>query len=306
MTAQLFPAISLDQLEKHPWQWRGHTVYYTTQGSGQPLVLIHGFGASIGHWRKNIPVLAAAGYQVHALDLLGFGASDKPPIAYSLELWTDLLQDYWRAHIGQPAVFIGNSIGGLLALMMMAQAPEMAQAGVVLNCAGGLNHRPDELAPPLRLVMGTFTRLVSSPLFGPFIFNQVRQKFRIRGSLRQVYRNRTAITDELVDMLHGPACDPGAQKVFAAIVTAPPGPRPQDLLPQIHQPLLVLWGEDDPWTPIQGAEIYRSLSQDPQAQSAVTFQSIPDTGHCPHDERPEVVNTAVLEWLQNGMVGVRG
>ncbi len=303
MTAQLVAAISLDQLEKHPWQWRGHTVYYTVQGSGQPLVLIHGFGASIGHWRKNIPVLAAAGYQVHALDLLGFGASDKPAIAYSLELWAELLQDYCHAHIGQPAVFIGNSIGGLLALMMMAQAPEMTQAGVVLNCAGGLNHRSDELAPPLRLVMGTFTRLVSSPLFGPFIFNQVRQKFRIRGSLRQVYRDQAAITDELVDMLHGPACDPGAQKVFAAIVTAPPGPRPQDLLPQIYQPLLVLWGEDDPWTPIQGAEIYRSLSQNPQ--SPVTFQSIPDTGHCPHDERPEVVNQAILAWLQNVMVGGR-
>ena len=86
--------------------------------------------------------------------------------------------------------------------------------------------------------MGTFTKLVSSELLGPFIFNQVRQKFRIRGSLRQVYRNREAITEELVEMLHGPSCDPGAQKVFAAIVTAPPGPRPEELLPQIKQPLL--------------------------------------------------------------------
>jgi pimeloyl-ACP methyl ester carboxylesterase len=135
-------------------------------------------------------------------------------------------------------VFIGNSIGGLLALMMLAEAPEMAKGGVLLNCAGGLNHRPDELTAPLRLVMGTFTKLVSSDLLGPFIFNQVRQKFRIRGSLRQVYRNREAITEDLVEMLHGPSCDPGAQKVFAAIVTAPPGPRPEELLPQIQQPLV--------------------------------------------------------------------
>jgi pimeloyl-ACP methyl ester carboxylesterase len=215
MTAQLTAPIPLSELEKRPWQWRDHTVYTTVQGSGEPILLIHGFGASIGHWRKNIPVLAAAGYEVHALDLLGFGDADKPAIAYSLDLWAALLQDYWRTQIGRPTVLVGNSIGGLLALMLSAHSPEMVKAGVLLNCAGGLNHRPDELALPLRWVMGTFTRLVSSPLTGPFIFNQVRQKFRIRGSLRQVYRNREAITDELVDMLHGPACDPGAQKVFA-------------------------------------------------------------------------------------------
>ena len=300
MTAQLIAPIALKDLRKQDWTWRGYTIRYTVEGTGQPLVLIHGFGASIGHWRKNIPVLAAAGYQVHALDLLGFGDSGKPAIDYSLDLWVALLKDYWQTHIQQPAVFIGNSIGGLLTLMMLAEAPEMASGGVLLNCAGGLNHRPDELALPLRVVMGTFTKLVSSELLGPFIFNQVRQKFRIRGSLRQVYRNRDAITEELVEMLHGPSCDPGAQKVFAAIVTAPPGPRPEELLPQIKQPLLVLWGENDPWTPIKGADIYRRLSGDAAASPKVTFHSIAETGHCPHDERPEVVNEQILAWLQQG------
>ncbi|MEM0979599.1 MAG: alpha/beta fold hydrolase, partial [Cyanobacteria bacterium P01_H01_bin.58] len=173
-----------------------------------------------------------------------------------------------------------------------------AKAGVLLNCAGGLNHRPEELNLPLRFVMGTFSKLVSSDLLGPFIFNEVRRKFRIRGSLQQVYRNRSAITDELVEMLHRPACDPGAQKVFASIVTAPPGPKPTELLPKIHQPLLVLWGENDPWTPIKGADVYRNLSTQPGAQPAVTFHAIPETGHCPHDERPEVVNPLIIDWLQ--------
>ncbi|MBF2036395.1 MAG: alpha/beta fold hydrolase [Leptolyngbyaceae cyanobacterium T60_A2020_046] len=295
MTAQLTAPF---QLETREWQWQGHTICYTIQGSGLPLVLIHGFGASLGHWRKNIPALAEAGYEVHALDLLGFGNSDKPALDYCVEVWEALLQDYWRSHIQRPAVFIGNSIGGLLTLMMLANSPDMAAAGVLLNCAGGLNHRPEELSPPLRVVMGAFTKLVSSDWAGPFVFNQVRQKSRIRGSLRQVYRNRAAITDELVDMIHRPACDPGAQKVFASIVTAPPGPKPTDLLPKIRQPLLVLWGENDPWTPIQGAEVYRRLSTTPEAQPAVTFQSIPKTGHCPHDERPEVVNPRLIAWLQ--------
>jgi pimeloyl-ACP methyl ester carboxylesterase len=294
MVAELTSSI----LDQRIWTWQGHTIAYTVEGTGQPLVLIHGFGASIGHWRKNIPVLAAAGYRVYALDLLGFGASDQPTLAYTLDLWQDLLHDFWAEFIQTPAVYVGNSIGGLLTLMMLANHPHTAQAGAVLNCAGGLNHRPEELYPPLNWVMGAFTWLVSSDTVGPVVFNQVRRKGRIRSSLQQVYRNREAITDELVEMIYTPACKPTAQKVFASIVTAPPGPKPTDLLPHIHQPLLVLWGENDPWTPIKGADIYKRLADDPSHPGAITFHSISNTGHCPHDERPEIVNPLLLSWLE--------
>jgi pimeloyl-ACP methyl ester carboxylesterase len=148
------------------------------------------------------------------------------------------------------------------------------------------------------MVMGTFSKLVSSKLLGPLLFNEVRRKFRIRGSLQQVYRNRDAITDELVEILHRPSCDPGAQRVFASIMSASPGPKPVDLLPTIQQPLLVLWGEDDPWTPIAGAKIYQDLSETTDSHPPVNFHSIPNTGHCPHDERPEVVNALILDWLK--------
>ncbi|MFM7423898.1 MAG: alpha/beta fold hydrolase [Elainella sp.] len=277
------------------WSWQGHQIAYTVQGSGLPLVLIHGFGASIGHWRQNIPVLAAAGYRVFAIDLLGFGKSAKPLLDYEMELWQNLLADFWTEQIREPAVFVGNSIGALLSLMMLTHHPEMARGGVLLNAAGGLNHRPDELNLPLRLVMGGFTKLVSSEWVGPFLFNRIRQKPRLRRTLYQVYRDRSAVTDELIDLLYEPSCDPGAQQVFAKILTAPPGPRPEDLLPQISQPLLVLWGEADPWTPIAGAKRYQELAE---AADRVTFISIPDTGHCPHDERPELVNAHILTWLE--------
>lgn len=280
-------------LEKMIWEWNGYQIQYTVQGSGRPLVLIHGFGASIGHWRKNIPVLAEAGYQVFALDLLGFGGSAKPAIAYTVELWVELIKDFWTAQIGQPAYFAGNSIGGLLCLMVLAEHPEIAAGGILLNPAGGLNHRPEELSLPLRLVMGTFAKAVNSKRFGPWLFNRVRQKARIRSSLKQVYRDPDAITDELVELLYTPSCEPGAQQVFAAILTAPAGPRPTELLPRIEKPLLVLWGEADPWTPIAGAAVYQSLT----TSRDVKFVAIPDTGHCPHDERPDVVNQLMLDWL---------
>ncbi|MBD1927990.1 alpha/beta fold hydrolase [Trichocoleus sp. FACHB-90] len=292
MTTQQITTTST--FEKLNWAWQGYKIPYTVMGTGRPLVLIHGFGASIGHWRKNIPVLAAGGYRVFALDLLGFGGSDKPALDYTLELWESLIEDFWTTHIQEPTVFVGNSIGGLLALMMVANHPEISAGGILINCAGGLNHRSDELNLPLRLVMGTFTKLVSSKIVGPFLFNRIRQKDRLRRTLRQVYKDPEAITDELVDMLYDPSCDTGAQQVFASILTAPPGPSPSELLPKVQHPLLVLWGENDPWTPIKAAEIYRKLGETGQPVQVV---GIPKAGHCPHDERPDIVNELILDWL---------
>ena len=257
-------------------------------------MLVHGFGASIGHWRKNIPVLAAGGYRVFAIDLLGFGGSDKPPLNYTLELWSELLKDFWTAHIQEPTVFIGNSIGALLSLMLLADSPEIAAGGVLISCAGGLSHRPYELNPPLRLAMTAFNGLVRSQLTGRFLFNRVRQKSQIRRTLLQVYRNPEAVTDELVDLLYEPSCDLGAQQVFASILSAPPGPTPAELLPKVKVPLLVIWGANDPWTPITGAKIFQQASENGQS---IQIAPIPNAGHCPHDELPEVVNGLILAWL---------
>ena len=291
-TQQLIPINNT--WEKLTWTWQGNAIQYTVMGQGQPLVLVHGFGASIGHWRKNIPALAEQGYRVFAVDLLGFGGSDKPNLDYTLELWQQQLQDFWEVHIQEPTVFVGNSIGALLSLMIGANRPEITLGSVLINCAGGLNHRPDELNLPLRLVMGAFTKLVSSPLTGKFVFNSIRQKQRIRNTLFQVYCDRQAVTEELVDLLYEPSCDPGAQQVFASVLTAPAGPTPQTLLERLERPLLVLWGDKDPWTPISGAGIYQQRAQ---TDNYTDFYPIPNAGHCPHDEKPEIVNQLILDWL---------
>jgi pimeloyl-ACP methyl ester carboxylesterase len=291
-TQQLIPTQTLEKLS---WNWRGHHIQYTVMGQGKPLLLIHGFGASLGHWRKNISPLAEAGYRVFAIDLLGFGGSNKPVMNYTVELWQQQLRDFWREQIKEPTVFVGNSIGGLLTMMMMGEYPEMTAGGVLINCAGGLNHRPEEFNLPLRVMMGIFTQIVSSPVTGNVLFNAIRQKHRIRSTLHQVYRDRTAITDELVEMLYEPSCDPNAQRVFASILTAPPGPKPSELLPRIQHPLLILWGDADPWTPIQGASLYQERTE---THPDTEFHAIPNSGHCPHDENPTVVNQLILDWMQ--------
>ncbi|KST65335.1 alpha/beta fold hydrolase [Mastigocoleus testarum] len=285
-----------DSFEKLFWTWKGYKIQYSVMGSGQPLVLVHGFGASIGHWRKNIPVLANAGYQVFVLDLLGFGGSEKAAIDYSVEVWVELLKDFWEQHIQEKAVFIGNSIGALLSLTVAAEHPEITEATVLINSAGGLSHRPHELNPPLRFVMGAFNKLVSHPITGKFVFNNIRRKSQIRRTLYQVYRNREAVTDELVEMLYQPSCDPGAREVFASILTAPPGPSPNDLLPKVDVPLLVIWGAEDPWTPITGAKIYEQAKE---AGKQIRIVPISGAGHCPHDEVPDIVNHQIIEWLES-------
>jgi pimeloyl-ACP methyl ester carboxylesterase len=283
-----------NQIEKYLWNWQGHKIQYTVSGEGKPLLLIHGFGASIGHWRKNIPVLARNGYRVFAIDLLGFGGSAKPNRDYTVELWQEQIKDFWQECIQQPTVFIGNSIGGLLSLMVVSNYPEISAGAVLINCAGGLNHRPNELNLPLRLVMGAFTKLVSSQTTGKFIFDRIRAKKRIQNTLYQVYRDRTAVTEELVDLLYQPSCDEGAQQVFASVLSAPPGPKPEDLLSNLQHPLLILWGTEDPWTPIKGAKTYQDLiAQDPKSE----FYPIEGAGHCPHDENPQTTNQLILNWL---------
>lgn len=288
------PPLATAALTANTWMWQGNAIRYTVMGEGKPLLLLHGFGASLGHWRKNIPSLAAAGYRAYAIDLLGFGGSDKPASDYTVELWAQQIRDFWEAQIQEPTVFVGNSIGGLLSLLVMAEYPEIAAGGVLINCAGGLNHRPDELNLPLRLVMGAFTKLVSSQLAGKFIFDAIRQKPRIRRTLYQVYRDRAAVTDELVEMLYRPSCDAGARQVFASVLTAPAGPKPTELLERLQHPLLVLWGEEDPWTPISGAKIYQERAQLGQDTE---FYPIASAGHCPQDENPDAVNRLILDWL---------
>ena len=89
------------------WVWRGwQTRYSYLRARGKsddiqdlPIIFIHGFGASIEHWRNNLPVLAQ-NHTVYAIDLLGFGASRKANTEYSAALWTEQVHDFWQTFIG--------------------------------------------------------------------------------------------------------------------------------------------------------------------------------------------------------------
>lgn len=257
-------------------------------------MFVHGFGANLGHWRKNIPVLGKH-HPVHALDLLGFGGSAKPGDAvYAFETWGTQVADFTREVVGAPAILVGNSIGAIVALQAAVSSPEQVAGVVMINCSLRLLHdRKRQTLPWLRRTSTPLLqRILSVPALGRFFFERVRKPASVRRILKQAYVREEAVTDELIDLLCKPAHDPGAAEVFLSFINYSGGPLAEDLLPQIRCPVLILWGEQDPWEPIA---LGRELADYPCVRKFVPIQR---AGHCPQDEAPEEVNEQILAWIQ--------
>ena len=260
---------------------------------GPAILLVHGFGASTDHWRHNIPVLAQR-HEVHAIDLLGFGRSAKPAeLAYGGPLWRDQLAAYVSERIGRPTVLVGNSLGGFSALAAGAAMGDQAAGVVLLNAAGPFS---DEQAPPKG--WGEITRqtiagaLLKSPVLQRLLFENLRRPATIRRTLNQVYVDKTNVDEALVEAIRRPSLDPGAFGVFRTVFDIPRGQPLDELFAQLTCPLLLLWGIRDPWINAVGR---RAAFQ--RHAPAGTSEVVLEAGHCPHDEVPDQVNAALLDWI---------
>jgi pimeloyl-ACP methyl ester carboxylesterase len=280
------------------WQWHALPICYQTMGkSGPPVVLIHGFGASWGHWRKNIPVLAEH-CRVFALDLLGFGASAKPapgdPLPYTFETWSAQIRDFCREVIGEPAFFVGNSIGCVAAMQAAVDEPEMCLGVALLNCSIRMLHERRLAQLPWYRRMGApmLQKVLGIRWLGHRFFKLVARPKTVRNILQKAYARPDAVTDELVQILMTPASDEGAADVFLAFTRYSQGPLPEELLAQLHCPVLILWGKEDPWEPMEaGREL---LAHFPCVEDFVVLDH---AGHCPQDEAPDDVNPILVEWI---------
>ncbi len=279
------------------WMWQGFPICYQTQGTnGSAVVLIHGFGASWGHWRKNIPVLAE-NFRVYAIDLIGFGASAKPKpgekITYTFETWGQQIVDFCRQVVGESAFLVGNSIGCIVAMQAAVDNPDIALGVALLNCSLRLLHERKQAELPLyrRIGAPALQRILSVKPIGEFFFNQIAKPKTVRSILTQAYPTSEAVTDELVDILMAPAKNPGAAAVFLAFTAYSKGPLAEDLLPVLPCPAIIIWGADDPWEPI---ELGRKLAEFPQVIKFIPLEGI---GHCPQDEAPELVNPILQDWI---------
>ncbi|KAK9750107.1 hypothetical protein RND81_02G173900 [Saponaria officinalis] len=291
------------------WVWRErYSINYFVQlplrGGGQrpPLVLVHGFGASIPHWRRNIMTLAQD-QMVYAVDLLGFGLSDKPAgFAYTMETWAELLLDFLNEVVREPAVLVGNSVGSLACLVCASESSQprsLVQGLVLLNCAGGMNNKAivDDWRIKLLLPLLWFIDFIlKQKAIASAIFERVKQRESLRNVLLSVYGCKESVDDTLVEIIREPADDEGALDAFISIVTGPPGPTPVQLMPKITVPVLLLWGDQDPFTPLDGpvGKYFMSLSTNEPNVSLFVLEGV---GHCPHDDRPTLVHEKLLPWL---------
>lgn len=290
------PTVSTDVIPGQYWQWRDQLIYYVRAGERHPqrppLLLVHGFGASTDHWRKNIQGLKSD-FEVWAIDLLGFGRSAKPKREYSGQLWRDQLQDFITEVIGQPVILAGNSLGGYASLCVASQCPSTAKGLILLNSAGPFTETDPRPEPPLwkKAVSTTMRSLFRQDWVSFLIFQWTRRRSVIRKTLLKVYLDPSAVTDQLVEEIYRPSCDPGAAQVFASVFKSPQGEKVDVLLNQLSCPLLLIWGEGDPW--MNCRERSRKFHQYyPQLQEYFL-----QAGHCPHDEVPEQVNNLIRSWV---------
>ena len=289
------------------WQWRGHGVHYVrvgqSHGSRPPLVLIHGFGASTDHWKKNLADLQQD-FEVWAIDLLGFGRSAKPTADYGGVLWRDQLWDFIAAHLDRPPVLVGNSLGGYAALCTAAAYPEAVAGVVLLNSAGPFTPATPPPDPTVlqRLFKTLRGAILRQPWVAGLIFLNVRRRATVRKTLLKVYLDPSAVTEELIDDIIRPAYDPGALQVFASVFKAGgQGATVDQLLQQMQCPLLTLWGEGDPWMNVGD----RSQNFQQYYGDRLTTHFLP-AGHCPHDEIPQQVDDLIRDWVKTHLLaGVR-
>jgi pimeloyl-ACP methyl ester carboxylesterase len=259
----------------------GHRVRYVRTGSGPAVVLVHGFGSSLYTWKEVIPALAAA-HDVVALDLPGFGESDRPADLSFEDLPRAVLGLIDRLRIAR-ASLVGNSLGGATAALVAAENPGRVSALVLIDSAG-LDRGPSERPRLVRFVM--------SPA-GSMIARLPGKRLVVEASLRQVFHDAALVTPERVSEYLAAARRPGTfpamRKLGASFEERASVVR--EALPRIVAPTLVLWGDDDRWIPIAHAD--RFVAAIPGARKGV----IPACGHVPQEEKPEEVARLLLEFL---------
>ena len=293
MTAIIDSIHNVVAVDGQYWQWRGEKIYYVSAGKPRgdkpALLLVHGFGASTDHWRKNIYQLQE-NFQVWAIDLLGFGRSAKPAWEYSGELWREQLNDFIKEVIQQPTVVAGNSLGGYACLSAGAEYPEQVAGVILLNSAGPFSDTVNENPNVMQKMAGWLFR---QPIVTYFLFQRLRNRKNIRKTLEKVYLDSSAITDQLVEDIYRPSCDEGALQVFSSVFKTTQGEKVDQLLGRLQIPLLNIWGEADPWMRAKERSV-KFEQYYPQVQ-----QYYLKAGHCPHDEIPQEVNDLMTQWINN-------
>ena len=261
----------------------GIRTHYIAAGQGPPVVLLHGLGASVTTWSETIEPLAQR-YAVYAMDIPGHGDSDKPDMDYTAEVGVSYLLNFLEA-LGLPqAALVGNSMGGFLALKTALEHPDRVSRLALVDSAG------------LGRELALFLRVASLPLLGELMDWQ--RSVGTRTIVRQVFAQRGYASPGLVEELSRTRSAPGAHRAELSALRDGVdlgGFRRRHILlerlPELRQPLLVVWGAQDRIIPV--AHAYAAAQRLPSAR-LVVYQ---ECGHWPQMERAEEFNRELAAFL---------
>lgn len=284
---------SVDPLEnliggEEGWfHWRGHRIAYTKRGSGPPLLLVHGIYATASsfEWRFNVDELAHQ-HTVYAIDLLGFGRSDRPAVRYSARLYLALIADFVAQVIASPVVLAASSLSAAYAIVLGARDPGRFPALVLIEPTGlvRLHKSPSAAGDVARYT-------VDSPVLGTAVFNAMVSRRSIRDYLERHYVDGEIVTDELVDAHYATAHQLAAKYAPSAFLSGHLNLDVRRALRRLLQPALLVWGEQAIETPVEDVRGFRALR--PEMDVAI----LDPAGSLPHDERPEDFNEIVTTFL---------
>ncbi|MEI9475133.1 MAG: alpha/beta hydrolase [Deltaproteobacteria bacterium] len=266
-------------------QVNGNTIFYVVKGEGKPLILIHGYGAAIWLWEKQIDLLSQR-YRVYALDLLGHGFSDRPRIAYTPEAYIHFFRDFMDAIGVEKATLIGNSMGGGLAWSVAGLFPERVDKLILIDCIP-----PDVLS---QVRNDSFKALVAVERY-PFLLYLLyanRNRDSIRWIFQECVTDKNLITPEIVDRQYQFSRIKGTTwSLYSTFRNAKAAARLKEYLSRIDRPTLLIWGEEDLlFPPSVGEGLQRAIA-------GSTLQVIEKSGHIPMWETPDKVTPLILAFL---------
>lgn len=247
----------------------GRKICYYDVGRGPVLVLVHGVGGDADQWAFCFEALAAS-RRVIALDLMGFGRSDKPLIDYRIAGFVEVLEQFLRALGIERACLLGHSLGGWIVAAFALQFPKMVDK-LILNDATGI----DAGAIPLPIDLNISTRE------------------HVREVLGFMFYDKNMVTDELVNLVYCLHLERGDGLTIRSVLETmnAPGEKLDDKLAELRAPTLILWGQEDALTPLSMAQNFQRLI------SGSRLESISQCGHLPPLEKPAEFAQRVLRFL---------
>ncbi|MBI5846130.1 MAG: alpha/beta hydrolase [Deltaproteobacteria bacterium] len=245
--------------------------YLHVPGPGTKVLLIHGFGSSTYTWEGVLPWLSREGFDVWAVDMYGFGWSDKPKdAAYDPVSLMEGVNSFMEAVGLKSAVVIGNSLGGEVTLLLSARHPDKVEKMALVDARVYLKKRP---------LIVTLAAMPGARVIGKLIFGEGM----VRSNIRAVFYNDSLITQERIDSYFARLRTEGALDATTAIarsVGKKPSEEVQTMPPKVKVPTLILWGADDGWIPVEHA--LRLKREIPGSKMVLLEQC----GHVPQEEKP--------------------